>query len=192
MLRAEARLLPARVAWFRARARREALRSDDGFTLASVTRADEVARLLALARGARNVVELGTGTAWTAIAFALADRRRRVVTYDAVLRPERERYLALAGRARDRIELVDRPGATGPLPGAPPADFVFVDSSHERDETLATFRAWRPALAPGAPMVFHDYENPRYPGVSEAIAQLELQGEAAGHLFIWLNPPSLP
>jgi hypothetical protein len=62
-----------------------------------------------------------------------------------------------------------------------------VDSSHERQETIDTFHAWRPALAPGAAIAFHDYENPRYPGVSEAIAELDLRGESSGQLFIWLN-----
>jgi hypothetical protein len=34
--------------------------------------------LLSAARGRRRVVELGTGTAWTAISLALADQRRGV------------------------------------------------------------------------------------------------------------------
>jgi len=185
VLLAETRVLPPRVAWFRARARRLARATGDEFTLASATRAEEVGRILALARGASTVVELGTGTAWTSIALALADRRRRVVTYDPISRPERDGYLELAGRAaRERIALVDRPGESGPLPGADPPDFVFLDSSHEWEETLATFAAWRAALAPGGTIVFHDYDEPRYPGVTEAIRELGLEGEAFGHLFV--------
>ena len=183
---AEARVLPVRVAVFRARARRLALRQADEFTLASATSAREVGELLGLARGARHVVELGTGTAWTAIALALADRRRQVVTYDVVPRAERTRYLGLAGRsARGRIALVDRPAAAGPLPGAPAPDFVFLDSSHERAETIETFEVWRAALAPRGAVAFHDYADPRYPGVTEAIRELGLDGEERGHLFLW-------
>jgi predicted O-methyltransferase YrrM len=185
VLLAEARVLPPRVAWFRARARRLARATGDDFTLASATRADEVGKLLELARGASTAVELGTGTAWTAIALALADRRRRVVSYDPIRRPERDGYLDLAGRAvRERIALVDRPGESGPLPGVDAPDFVFVDSSHEREETLATFAAWRAALAPGGTIVFHDFDEPRYPGVTEAIRELDLPGETFGHLFV--------
>jgi predicted O-methyltransferase YrrM len=188
VLLAEARVLPPRVAWFRARARRLALRTDDEFTVASATRADEVGTLLELARGRRAVVELGTGTAWTTIAFALADRERRVVSYDPTRRDERERYLDLAGRSvRDRITLLDRPGESGPLPGAEAPELVFVDSSHEREETLATFAVWHDALAPGGAIVFHDYDDPRYPGVTEAIRELGLRGESHGHLFVWLS-----
>jgi predicted O-methyltransferase YrrM len=186
VLLAEARVLPPRVALFRARARRLALRRGDEFTLASATSAREVGELLKVARGARHVVELGTGTAWTAIALALADRRRRVVTYDSVARPERDLYLQLAGRpARGRIVLVDQPAGAGPRPGTPAPDFVFLDSSHERAETTETFAIWRAALAPGGAIAFHDYADPRYPGVTEAIRELGLRGEERGHLFLW-------
>jgi predicted O-methyltransferase YrrM len=186
ILREEMRDLPVRVAFFRARARRLALRSADEFTLHSVTSAREVGELLKAARGARNVVELGTGTAWTAIALALADGSRRVVSYDVVPRAERERYLALAGRsARGRIVLVDGPAGAGPRAGAAAPDFVFLDSSHERAETIETFEVWRAALAPGGAVAFHDYDDARYPGVTEAIRELGLNGEARGHLFLW-------
>jgi predicted O-methyltransferase YrrM len=182
---AEWRMLPPSVAWFRLRARRAAAASDDRFTALTVTRADELGRLLELARGRRRVVELGTGPAWTAIAFALADRRRQVTTYDPTVWDFRERYLALAGRARGRISLVQAPGASGPAPGSPPPELVFIDSSHEREDTLAEFRAWRDALTPGGIVAFHDYEEPAYPGVADAIRELGLEGEVFGHLFVW-------
>jgi predicted O-methyltransferase YrrM len=51
--------------------------------------------LLALARDCDPVVELGTGTAWSAIALALDDRTRRVITCDPWVRHEREAYLDL-------------------------------------------------------------------------------------------------
>jgi predicted O-methyltransferase YrrM len=184
-LLSEWRWLPLSVVWFRARAKREAERVDDKFTLVSVTRADELGRLIELARGRRYVVELGTGTAWTAIALALADLERRVVTYDPTVWQGRDRYLALAGSARERISLVEQPGASGPPAGSPPVELLFIDSSHEREDTLAEFRAWREALAPGAIVAFHDYDEPAYPGVAEAVAELGLEGELFGHLFIW-------
>jgi hypothetical protein len=39
-------------------------------------------------------------------------------------------------------------------------------------------------LAPGAVVVFDDYLHPGYPGVREAVAELELAGEPRGTLFV--------
>src|SRR5207248_1538653 len=138
-----------------------------------------------LARGRRFVVELGTGTAWTTVSLALPDSARSVVSYDPVVWDTRQRYLDLAGSARDRITLVQHPGEAGPRPGDPPAELLFIDSSHDREQTLAEFAGWRDALAPGAVVAFHDYDEPAYPGVTEAVRELGLEGEVFGHLFIW-------
>lgn len=182
---ADWRVLPPKVAWFRARAGRIAKRIGDDFTLLSVTRADELGRLIALARGRRHVVELGTGTAWTTVSLALADPARQVVSYDPVVWDTRERYLELGGSARERVSLVQQRGEAGPRPGDPPPELLFIDSSHDREQTLAEFTAWRAALAPGAVVAFHDYDEPAYPGVTEAVRELDLRGEVFGHLFIW-------
>jgi predicted O-methyltransferase YrrM len=181
----EWRALPPKVAWFRTRAGRVARRIGDDFSLLSVMRADELGHLIGLARGRRFVVELGTGTAWTTVSLALADSARRVLSYDPVVWDTRERYLALAGSARQRVSLVQQPGDTGPRPGDPPTELLFIDSSHDREQTLAEFAAWRDALAPGAIVAFHDYDEPAYPGVSDAVRELGLEGEVFGHLFIW-------
>jgi predicted O-methyltransferase YrrM len=182
----EWRALPPRVALFRLRARRLARRTGDEFSPVSAMRTDELGRLLELARGRRAMVELGTGTGWTAIALALADGERRVLSYDPIARDERRRYLDLAGPAVSaRIELLELPGESGPPPGAAATELLFIDSSHERAETLAAFGAWRDRLTPGAVVAFHDYDEPLYPGVSEAVRELGLEGEVFGHLFIW-------
>ncbi|HEY8866551.1 MAG TPA: class I SAM-dependent methyltransferase [Solirubrobacteraceae bacterium] len=178
------RALPAPVALFHARASLAAQRSGDDWSLESATRVQDLATLLDLARGRRRVAELGTATAWTATALALADRERQVVTYDPIARPQRERYLALAGHdARARVRLVDEPGDSGGDPAAP-VDLLYIDSSHERAATIAEVEAWRPALAPGAIVVFDDYVHPDYPGVREAIRELDLDGEVVGTLFV--------
>jgi predicted O-methyltransferase YrrM len=71
-------------------------------------------------------------------------------------------------------------------PADPPAvDAVFIDSSHEYDETVATFRTWEPVVAPGGIIAFHDWRDDAYPGVTEAVRDLGLQGEGRGHLFVW-------
>ncbi len=130
------------------------------------------------------MVELGTGTALTTISLALADPGRRVTSFDPIVRPERERYLRLVGpRARARIELVEAPGERGPRPGQR-VDLLFVDSSHERERTVRELDAWRPALTPGAIVAVDDYDHPDFPGVREAVTQLDLPGEQQGTLFV--------
>lgn len=172
------------MALFYFRARRAAAREGDEWSLGSATKPESLALLLRLARGRRSVVEIGTGTAWTTAALALADGERRVVSYDPIVRPERERYLDLSG-VRERIELREAGGEGGPAPGDPPADFVFVDGSHEKELTIATFEAWREALAPGGAIAFHDYGNELYPGVTEAIRELGLEGDVERDVFVW-------
>jgi predicted O-methyltransferase YrrM len=183
------RVLPVRVARFYWQAHRHARRSGDGFSLASPARPAELAELLALARGRQAVVELGTGTAWSAVALALDDGRRRVVSYDPCVRPEREAYLCLVGQSvRQRIDLRAEPDSRGPHAGDPPVQLLFVDSLHEREPVLAAFRAWRYALASDAVVVFHDYRHPDYPGVREAVAELGLSGSESGGVFVWRAP----
>jgi predicted O-methyltransferase YrrM len=175
------------VALFYFRARRTAAREGDDWSLGSATKPESLALLLRLARGRRAVVEIGTGTAWTTAALALADGERRVVSYDPIVRPERDRYLELAG-VRDRIELREAGGEAGPADGDPPPDFVFVDGSHERELTIETFRAWCARLAPGGAIAFHDYGNDLYPGVTEAIEELGLEGSVERDVFVWTGP----
>jgi predicted O-methyltransferase YrrM len=181
---AELRTLPPRVAWFQARARALAHRYGDRFSLTSVTRPRDLRTLLSVGEGRRHAVELGTATGWTAISLALAEPGRRVTTFDVVPRPEPARYLQLAGAdARARIELVTAAGADGPRDERP-VDLLYIDSSHERQATIDEVRAWRPVLAPGAVIVFDDYEHPDYPGVREAVRELDLSGRSAGALFV--------
>ncbi len=183
------RALPWRVALFYRRAHRHARRSGDRFSLASAARPSELAELLALARGRTTVVELGTGTAWSAVALALDDRSRRVVSYDPSVRPERIAYLKLAGpHARERIELRAEPDTRGPHVGDAPVELLFIDSEHAREPVLAAFGAWRAALALGAVVVFHDYRHPQYPGVREAVQELGLGGDERGGVFVWQAP----
>jgi predicted O-methyltransferase YrrM len=178
--------LPPRVALFYSRARRSAARTGDQWSLQSATGPRSLALILRLARGRRRVVEIGTGTAWTTAALALADRERRVLSFDPKVWPERDRYLGLAGPdASSRIELVAGGGEDGPGDLGWTPDLLFVDGSHQRDLTLRTFEAWQPALAANAIVAFHDYRNPAYPGVTEAIRTLGLRGEAVGDVFVW-------
>lgn len=172
-----------RVLWFHLRALRVARRTGDLFSLMSVTRTTDLRVLLELAKGCSRIVELGTATGWTAITLALDDPGRSVVSYDVVGRGP-ERYMELVRPdVRERIELVLAPGSTGPR-DTRPVDLLYVDSSHEREQTIAEVRAWQPHLRSGALVLFDDYTNPEYPGVREAVEELELEGERRGGLFV--------
>ena len=178
------RALPLRVARFDWRAHRLASRIGDEFSLVSATRPADLAVLLDLAGGRRRVVELGTGTGWTAVALALHDSAREVITYDPIHRPERERYLELVDRqVRERITFVQAPGSSGPQ-GPHEVELLYVDSAHGRRDTIEELQAWRPALAPDALAVLDDFTHPDFPGVREAVAELGLGGEKRGTLFV--------
>jgi predicted O-methyltransferase YrrM len=178
------RALPAPVAWFHWRARRTAQRGRDEFSLASATRPRDLAILLSLARDRERVAELGTATGWTALSLALASRDRRVWSYDPATRAEVGRYMQLVDpEVRRRVELVTAAGSAGPPVGVT-VDLLYIDSSHERDATIAEVEAWMPALRPGALIVFDDYEHPHFPGVRSAVAALGLTGRRLGTLFV--------
>ncbi len=104
-----------------------------------------------------------------------------MVTFDPERRAARERYLALVGdEVRARIEFVTAPGASGPRP----VSLLYIDSSHEREETLAEVLAWRPLLMPGSLIVFDDYASPNFPGVAEAVTELGLDGVRQGRFYV--------
>ena len=180
------RALPPRAALFQARAMLRAARLGDDWALQSATRPADVAELLRLATGRRLAVELGTATGWTAGCLLLAEPKRRLMSFDPVVREHRETYLALLPRsARERLELVPAPGHEARGVGV---ELLFVDSSHDREATVAEFRAWEPRLAPAALVVLHDYGNPAYPGVAEAVAELGLDGREHAGMWVWEAP----
>ncbi|MEA2149209.1 MAG: hypothetical protein QOD69_1039 [Solirubrobacteraceae bacterium] len=180
--------LPRPVARFWVRAMRRAQADHDTWSIDVACRPAELRVLLDALGDAPRVAEVGTAAGWTTACIALARPGREVHSWDVEAHPERERYLALLADAdRARVQLHDRPGGLGPQ-DPPPVDAVFIDSSHLLEETLATFRTWEPALAPGGVVAFHDYDDDDYPGVTEAVRELGLRGEARGHLFVWHKP----
>jgi len=180
--------LPRPVAGFWLRALRAARAAGDTWSIDVACRPAELRVLLDALGNAPRVAEIGTAAAWTTSCLALAQPGREVHSWDVTAQPERERYLALLSPGdRARMHLHDRPGGTGPA-DPPPVDAVFIDSSHEREETIETFGTWERALAPGGLIAFHDWEDDAYPGVTEAIRELGLRGDVHGHLFVWRKP----
>lgn len=182
--------LPRPVAAFWLRALRRAQAARDTWSIDVACRPAELRVLLDTVDGAARVAEIGTAAAWTTCCLALADPGREVHSWDVEAHPRRERYLALLSDVdRARVHLHDRPGGLGPA-DPPPVDAVFIDSSHEYDETVATFRTWAPAVAPGGVIAFHDWQDDAYPGVTRAVDDLGLEGEGRGHLFVWRKDAS--
>ena len=176
--------LPPRVALFYLRALVTAYRAGDRWSLDVVTRPHELAALLRVARGRRHVVEIGTATAWTSTALALADPARRVVSVDVTEHDHRDRYLALApSSCRERIDLrlITEDDA---VPGVEDVDLLFVDGAHDAESTVRAYEAWAPRLTPDALVLFHDYGDPAYPGVAAAVERLGLPGRPHGRMFV--------
>jgi predicted O-methyltransferase YrrM len=178
-------VLPRAVRRFYWRAWRLRTRIDDDFSLGGATKPRELRPLLRAAGDAALAVEVGTGTGWTAIALALAQPGRRVLSFDPVVRAVRDDYLALAGPdVAARVTFVE--GLGEDVPGdVDGVDFLFIDAAHDYESTRGAFEAWRPRLAPGAVVAFHDFDDPQWPGVTQAIRELGLRGTAHHHLFVW-------
>jgi hypothetical protein len=85
---------------------------------------------------------------------------------------------------RSRIEFREEPDTEGPRHGES-FEFLFVDSGHDREQVTRAFTTWVCGLAPGATVVFHDYDHPNYPGVREAIDELGLVGTQQGGMYVW-------
>ena len=180
-------ILPWRVALFQWRAMRLAARRNDDFALVSGTRPRNLATLLSAARGRHRVVELGTGSGWTAISLVLAESGRTVDSYDVSDRTPDQFMRLIPVRCRGRVSFIDGPGDQGPKDGRT-VDLLYIDSSHDRDNTIREVEAWRPVLATGSVIVFDDYAHPDYPGVREAVEALGLRGQEHGGLFVHCIP----
>ena len=181
--------LPPPVIGFYLRALWLGRRTGDTVSLAIAARPRDLCELLKAGRQAATVAEVGTGTGWTAIVLALARPDRQVHSFDVSEHEQRARYLELApAGVRARLHLALRDGREGPPAQLPELDFLFIDSSHELEETVATFRLWSQRLRAGAVAAFHDYDDEHYPGVRQAGGQLGLPGEQRAGMFVWRKP----
>ncbi len=113
------------------------------------------------------VVELGTAQGGSAALFAAGARARgcRIYSYD--LAPSREATENLRGLG---VQLVAEPSVAGAgrwneTCGAP-VDLLFIDASHTLANVFRDYHAWLGWLAPGARVLFHDYDPPERGGVS--------------------------
>jgi predicted O-methyltransferase YrrM len=92
-----------------------------------------------------------------------------------------------AGLARygldSRVELVVADSRTVPPPG--PAPLIFVDGDHSYEGARADYEHWRPSLAPGGHMLFHDAVPPGgIGGHHEEVARLVAEIERDDHELV--------
>jgi hypothetical protein len=178
------RNLPWPIAIFQWRAWRLGAKLGDEFGRVSATRPRKLATILKLAGTGRFVVELGTAQGWTAISLALAHPELEVISYDPFQRPEPQRYLELVPeQVRRRVTLVLERGDSGPRTDRP-VDLLYIDTTHEQADTIREFEAWRPVLRDGGWVALDDYAHPDFPGVKEAISEMQLDGEERDGLFV--------
>lgn len=147
-------------------------------------------RLRPLLRLAVAVPALPPAVAWFfGRALCVAISRRDVFTLRSAATPRQVAELLRLARGRRRVvELVGASGVEASAMDGPGVDLLFIDASHERQATIDEWRAWRPRLAPGGLVVFHDYDHPGFPGVAQAIAHLGLVGRPHAGMFIWRVP----
>lgn len=50
-------------------------------------------------------------------------------------------------------------------------DFVFVDADHRYEAVSADIDTWMPKIRPGGMMLGHDYNEPEFPGVVQAVRE---------------------
>ena len=56
-----------------------------------------------------------------------------------------------------------------------PIDFIFIDTTHVLDATIAEFEAWKPFLSPGALVCFDDLYRTEMAGVWESLPEPKLR-----------------
>lgn len=64
-------------------------------------------------------------------------------------------------------------------------DFVFIDTNHTYESTIAEIAAWLPKLREGGLMCGHDYNNEGYTGLAKAVDE-KLPKRQVQH-SIWFN-----
>lgn len=181
-------MLPRSVAWFYLRAISTARRLEDTTTFALALPPPDLAKLLEVAEGYEHVVELGTGPAWTAIALALGDERRRVTTFDQRILAHRVRYLDLVrSSVRDRIDFRPEPIERAPEVLRDQVDFVSINSSGDPDRTIASYESADKIVRPGGLVVFLPYGEGSE-GAGDAAREVPSDDSLDGGVFVWRKP----
>lgn len=66
-------------------------------------------------------------------------------------------------------------------------DFVFIDADHTYEGVISDIVAWYPKVKEGGALCGHDYHNPPFPGVTEAVDEL-CPGAFEYSDHVWMFP----
>lgn len=137
----------------------------------SMVSVDEAAHLFTTARASEGpLVEIGRARGGTTFLLAAAAGPGRVWSYELPTAGTARRDGVL-GEAMDRYglgaNLVQGDSRSAAPPPEPPG-FVLIDGDHEYDGVLADYERWRPLLAAGGHLFFHDTDAP---GVEKVVAK---------------------
>jgi predicted O-methyltransferase YrrM len=143
---------------------------------------------LCLELEAKTVIELGTRGGVSTIAWLygleLTDGRLWSVDVDPAPDFEHERWTFIQGNDLDRGVLAELPSS---------ADVVFIDTSHDYQQTVAELNVYRWKVRPGGKIVLHDTElahpfgvaaRPRFP-VKTAVEEF-----CTDNWLTWKNYPN--
>lgn len=69
-------------------------------------------------------------------------------------------------------------------------DFVFIDADHRYESVIADLKAWVPKVKEDGVVCGHDYNQPRFPGVTKAVKECfgDLHSEAYCD-YVWYAKP---
>jgi hypothetical protein len=68
-------------------------------------------------------------------------------------------------------------------------DFVFIDADHSYEACLSDINAWLPKVRPGGLLCGHDFMQPDFPGVEQAVREYfgKEFGKAERHDYMWFH-----
>jgi predicted O-methyltransferase YrrM len=137
----------------------------------------DVYRATILAARPKLVVELGCYHGGTAIMMASALREigsGRVVTVDICpYRGHPQRNFKAAGVDKWIKHVLGDSAQVGRSWKGGPVDALHIDAGdHSWEQIDKDYRAWRPHLSPGAPLLIHDATSSKYPDVHRYIEEV--------------------
>lgn len=70
-------------------------------------------------------------------------------------------------------------------------DFVFIDGDHSFDGVLRDIRAWLPKIKDGGIIAGDDFDNPNFPGVSDAVISCISDIKQMGNIWFYQIPKTV-
>ncbi len=141
---------------------------------------EEAARLQEIVAGKR-VMEIGSYCGLSTVVMArVAEHVTAVDYFDGRGTPNPRDTRAEFESNLQRHGVADKVRAVTPDEQLPFSEYdvIYIDGSHEYRDVCLDIAAAMDVLAPGGLLVFHDYEQPAHPGVTQAVHSLLHSGGA--------------